>query len=501
MRPKLRHWQVDSRLPLSCQSSPWMSQRQLMTLAIETSCDDTSVAIVEKDVHNGQIVAQLHFHKKVTSDNSEYQGVHPLISLQSHQQNLANLVGEAMGCLPLQRHGSAPSASGVASRRLPDFISVTRGPGMRSNLFTGLDTAKGLAVAWQKPLVGVHHMQAHALTPRLVSALDSYRDANVQKEIASHTTAATCTPSFPFLSILASGGHTLLIHSASLTDHRIMGSTLDIAVGECLDKIARVALPTELLQTTKSTMYGALLEAFAFPPVQIAESVGHGRNEHGQEKSRSAPVVYTARSYLDQRNDKYNWTFLNHEEAVQKNTTEWGWAINQPLTKSGGGNRINSLEMSFSGLMTAVERIVRYGMDPTTGKLKQIARAAVDITQQERQAIAKEAMRAAFDHVASRVVLGLQSLQGSSTVNPAVVMAGGVAANSFLRHILASTLCAHGYPDVELHFPPPHLCTDNAAMIGWAGIEMFEAGHTSPFSIRAIRKWPLDKLLEPIEDG
>jgi len=110
-------------------------------------------------------------------------------------------------------------------------------------------------------------------------------------------------------------------------------------------------------------------------------------------------------------------------------------------------------------------------------------------------------MRAAFEHVASRIVLGLQSLETIAAVQPAVVIAGGVAANSFFRHILAATLCAKGYSNVELHFPPPHLCTDNAAMIGWTGMETFKAGHTSPLSIRAIRKWPLDELLHPNEDG
>lgn len=115
------------------------ARRRLMTLAIETSCDDTSVAIVEKGVNNDSTVARLHFHKKVTSNNTVFQGVHPLFTLKSHQENLANLVAEAIEHLP--KHGGL--------RRLPDFVSVTRGPGMRSNLFCGLDTAKGLAVAWQ----------------------------------------------------------------------------------------------------------------------------------------------------------------------------------------------------------------------------------------------------------------------------------------------------------------------------------------------------------------
>ena len=126
-----------------------------MTLAVETSCDDTSVAIVEKGRHSGRTTAQLHFHKKVTSNNSLYQGVHPLVSLQSHQESLAILIREAIQSLPsrdgkplLEKENQLGEIN-IAAKRLPDFISVTRGPGMRSNLFTGLDTAKGLAVAWQ----------------------------------------------------------------------------------------------------------------------------------------------------------------------------------------------------------------------------------------------------------------------------------------------------------------------------------------------------------------
>jgi N6-L-threonylcarbamoyladenine synthase len=152
-----------TRAPTLCRPL-WSSHRRLMTLAIETSCDDTSVAIVEKSPGNERPSAHLHFHKKVTSNNAEYQGVHPLVSLRSHQENLASLVSEAISHLPPKNcnHGDYLEAgaskreergekieTNIATKRLPDFISVTRGPGMRSNLFTGLDTAKGLAAAWQ----------------------------------------------------------------------------------------------------------------------------------------------------------------------------------------------------------------------------------------------------------------------------------------------------------------------------------------------------------------
>ncbi|KAI2477588.1 Glycoprotease pgp1 mitochondrial [Pyrenophora tritici-repentis] len=417
-----------------------------MTLAIETSCDDTSVAVVKKGCKNDRTTAQILFHKKVTSNNSEYQGVHPIVSLQSHQESLATLVGEAIRCLPMQ-DGELPSEDDrtgpipvdITTRTLPDFVSVTRGPGMRSNLFTGLDTAKGLAVAWQKPLVGVHHMQAHALTPRLVSALDAYKELNEPEAeclpngtIGRNPTQAHVSPDFPFLSVLASGGHTLLIHSASLTDHRVLGSTNDIAIGECLDKIARVVLPPEVLQATKSTMYGALLEDFAFPVSLREEPASHDT----PTLSSDLPVC-SADKYKNTFQHQYSWyeVPLNNEDSMIRNVTAWGWALNRPLTKSGGGIKINSLEMSFSGITTMIERIVRYGMDPITRKLNKKERAATEVSLEERRDLARETMRAAFEHVASRVVLGLQSQQELLEANPAVVMAGGVAANSFFRHM------------------------------------------------------------------
>ena len=128
------------------------NRRPLITLAIETSCDDTSVAILEHRDRARFPRAVLHFHKKITSNNSVYQGVHPIVSLESHQESLATLINEAIQELPsadFREDDDAIAVTNQAWRRKPDFISVTRGPGMRSNLFTGLDTAKGLAVAWQ----------------------------------------------------------------------------------------------------------------------------------------------------------------------------------------------------------------------------------------------------------------------------------------------------------------------------------------------------------------
>jgi N6-L-threonylcarbamoyladenine synthase len=337
-------------------------------------------------------------------------------------------------------------------------------------------------------------MQAHALTPRLVSALDV-------------PTTSTLEPDFPFLSVLASGGHTLLIQSTSVTDHRLLGTTNDIAIGEYLDKVARILLPTNLLQATKSTMYGALLEKFAFVENRNGD-VGRQGLENGSSESVPQPKTTmgapgcSAKQYLETAAGDYDWYEVpsNHEKAIENAVTEWGWSLNQPLITSHGGTKVNQVELSFSGLLTSVERVIQFKTDPIRRKRTKIERTADDISLVEKRHIARETMRAAFEHVAYRVILSLQSMPKDSAPR-SVVLAGGVAANSFLRHILASTLCARGYPHMKLYFPPPSYCTDNAAMIAWAGLEMFEAGYTDSLSIRAIRKWPLDQLLNPIVDG
>jgi N6-L-threonylcarbamoyladenine synthase len=250
-------------------------------------------------------------------------------------------------------------------------------------------------------------------------------------------------------------------------------------------------------------MYGALLEKFAFSgesavaPGKNAmkpEIVTQGQHRYYLEDGNAAEyqAKYATRyAYVVPRND---------EEALRQNTTKWGWSFNQPLVKASGGLKNKSMEMSFSGLMTGVERVVRFKRDTATGKSTRVERQPDDLTMEERRDIALEAMRAAFEHVASRVILGLKQVSASSPglANvQTVVMSGGVAANAYLRYILASMLVAHGYPDVRIVFPPPSLCTDNAAMIAWAGIEMYQAGHKDARTIRAIRKWPLDSLLSP----
>ncbi|KAK0753983.1 glycoprotease family-domain-containing protein [Schizothecium vesticola] len=241
---------------------PPQHERALLTLAIETSCDDTCVAVLEKSGPS----ARLLFNKKVTSDHRAFGGVHPAVAVIGHDAALATLVQEAIQHLP-EAPSPSPSPSPTNTivrtptpRRAPDFVAATRGPGMSANLSVGLNTAKGLACAWGVPLLGIHHMQAHLLTPRLVSALSLPFPSPPSPSPPSYT------PTFPFLTLLISGGHTLLLHSRSLTSHRLLATTSSHAIGNMLDATARLILPPSSTTSSPNVMYAAALESFAFPP-------------------------------------------------------------------------------------------------------------------------------------------------------------------------------------------------------------------------------------------
>ncbi|KAK0108635.1 hypothetical protein ONS95_003428 [Cadophora gregata] len=416
-------------------------QRTLLTLAIETSCDDTSVAVLEKHPNNS---ATIHFNEKITSDNRAYGGVHPVEAHISHQKTLSSLVNRALLSLPIQKSTESlenaifvKGQHGATLRKKPDFVTATRGPGMRASLITGVDTAKGLAVAWQVPFLGVNHMQGHALTPRLVSALDAGKEGLKGKDK---------DPEFPFLTLLVSGGHTMLVHSQSLCNHEILANTTDIAIGDMIDKCARDILPPSYLEGAKDVMYGPLLESFAFPDAQP-------EFQYVPPKSFGSP--------RHPMNQSYNWKLL------------------PPYSTPGReGPKGHADAFTYSGTGAAVRKIVERipGMDDS-----------------ERRALAGLAMMVAFEHLASRVLYALE--RPEIKVNTLVV-SGGVASNQFLKTILRTILDARGHENVKLVFPPPKFCTDNAAMIAWTGIEMYEAGWRTSLEAIAIRKWAIDPKAE-----
>lgn len=426
----------------------------LSTLAIETSCDDTSVALLEiqkDDRHHardlGHLRTHVSYHERITANSAAYNGIHPLVALHSHQTSLGSLVADAIA---------------TNDGRKPSFVSVTRGPGMRSNLATGLELAKGLALAWGVPLVGVHHMQAHALTPRLCSTLETLPDL-----YQGPWTSSTLQPSFPYLSVLASGGHTMLVKSAGLTEHQILATTGDIAIGDCIDKAARVLLPDDLIKPP----YGKALEEFAFPA---------GSSDY----SYVAPV--------------------RRQEELARRETRWGWSLAVPLAESKAGAKSSKrMTFSFAGLLTSIQRFMRHRLSDD-GVISPELRDTDSIPIDERRDMAREVLRVSFEHLASRILLylkdntGSTGMPGSGGSDPVdtVVVSGGVASNRYLRHVLRAMLDARGYSHIKVAFPPPSLCTDNALMIAWAGMEMYTSGYQSTFDITPIRKWSMDAKAE-----
>lgn len=281
-------------------------------------------------------------------------------------------------------------------------------------------------------------MQAHALTPRLYSALSNPVDVSIK-------------PAFPFLSLLASGGHTLLVHSTSLTSHHILANTVDIAIGDCLDKCARLILPPDVLAQSRSASYGRLLEEFAFP---IGPPYDY-KPPHGRA------------------------------EELARKPTKWGWSLGTPLAEVRSGSKSKNMEFSFTGTGSAVARIV------------ECQNLDCGLSEDERRDLARETMRVVFEHLASRVMMAFQELRRSHCqAIDTLVLSGGVASNGYLRHIILAFLEARGFGHVKVVCPPVELCTDNGAMIGWTGIEMYEAGWESEIGIQAVRKWSIDPRSE-----
>ncbi|KAI8360799.1 glycoprotease family-domain-containing protein [Blakeslea trispora] len=180
--------------------------RPLRVLGIETSCDDTSAAIVtsDREILSEVVKGQQELHEPMG-------GIVPTLASKGHSRNLPSVICEALESAKLTIQDL-------------DAIAVTRGPGLPPCLPVGLNAAKTLAAVSKKPLIGVHHMEAHALTARLTT----------------ENPLNAPFPAFPFMTLLISGGHTLLLTANNIGDYNQLGTTLDNAVGEAIDKTARL---------------------------------------------------------------------------------------------------------------------------------------------------------------------------------------------------------------------------------------------------------------------
>jgi N6-L-threonylcarbamoyladenine synthase len=334
-----------------------------LILALESSCDDSAAALVTSD---RQILAQA-----VVGQNDAHRpfgGVVPEIAARAHVEILPGLVRQVL-------HEADISIGDV------DAVAATAGPGLIGGVMVGLLTGKGLALSAGKPLIAVNHLEGHALSPRLV-------DPDLD---------------FPYLLLLASGGHCQLLEVAGVASYRRLATTIDDAAGEAFDKAA------------KSMGLG-------FPGGPAIEALA----ATGDAKAVPLP---------------------------------------RPLKGS------KEPHFSFAGLKAAVQRAVASG-----------EHVQADIAASFQQAV--------VDCFVDRTQRALDISDA-----PSLVVAGGVAANQAVRSGLEQLARQHGR---AFSVPPAWLCTDNAAMIGWAGAERFAAGLVDGLDVPARARWPLDESAETV---
>jgi N6-L-threonylcarbamoyladenine synthase len=341
-----------------------MAGKRAMTLilGIESSCDETAAALVTSD---RRIIA--HRLAGQESEHRPFGGVVPEIAARAHVEILPNLVTELL------------AEAGVEVDEV-DAIAATAGPGLIGGVMVGLVLGKGLALAAQKPLIAINHLEGHALSPMLS-----------QPDLA-----------FPYLLLLVSGGHCQLLLVEGVGRYRRLATTIDDAAGEAFDKSAK-------------------LLGLGFPGGPAVEKAAAQGDSGAVPLPR--PLVGTADPHF-----------------------------------------------SFAGLKSAVLRARDSG------------RYAVnDVAASFQQAV--------VDCLVDRTDRAL----GEAGTVTALVVAGGVAANQQIRAALAALATKHGLPFVA---PPLWLCTDNAAMIAWAGALRHVEGLSDGLDAPARARWPLDPSAE-----
>jgi len=333
----------------------------MYVLGIESSCDETAVAVYHatKGLIAHTLYSQIHTH-------SEYGGVVPELASRDHIRKLVPLIKSVLADADLQPNHI-------------DGIAYTAGPGLMGALLVGAATARSLAWTWQIPAIAVHHMEGHLLAPML-----EHRP-----------------PAFPFVALLISGGHTMLIEVQAIGKYHLLGESLDDAAGEAFDKTAK--------------MLG--LDYPGGP--KLAELASRGQ-------------------------DRFKFP--------------------RPMTDRPG------LEFSFSGLKTFTLNALH----------------ATEQTAQDKADIAFAFQRAVAETLSIKCKRALQQTQLKT-----LVVAGGVSANQEIRRQLQQMTSKEG---AEIYFPRPEFCTDNGAMIAYAGCQRLLAGQTQNLEIFARPRWPMNQL-------
>ncbi|QRV93877.1 glycoprotease/Kae1 family metallohydrolase [Ceratobasidium sp. AG-Ba] len=389
--------------------------RTFRVLAFETSADDTGVAIVDDTKVLSNVILKQH------ADHEEFRGIHPQVALQMHDKNLPTALRQALK---------------EASFNVQDIdgIAFTRGPGMPGCLAVGANAARTLAAALDKPLVGVHHMQAHALT-------------------ALYTSQPP--PSYPFLTLLVSGGHTLLLLAHSRTSFEIMATTRDDSIGNAFDRVATLLN----VPWSRERSAGASLEAFALGAPELSAPFPIPMS--GKLAFSYSGLISSVRAYILTRSDP---------------------------------------EMTIDPPQTFADPFLKHPPTPERAAMQERIRRTVEIMSlQERKSIAAAFQRAAVGQLEAKLRLGLKECLRKNVHPGSIVVSGGVASNSYLRARLRCVVESDTEAGIRLVFPPPALCTDNAVMIAWASLERFQGQDYDELSANIRPTWSIEDIC--VRDG
>jgi N6-L-threonylcarbamoyladenine synthase len=343
----------------------------MVVLGIETTCDETAAAVIERsDAGAGKILSNVVLSQ--ISEHAAFGGVVPEIAARAHVDALDTVIQRAI-------------AEADVSFSLLDGIAAAAGPGLIGGVIVGLTTAKAIALVTERPLVAVNHLEAHALTARLTDSI-----------------------AFPYCLFLASGGHTQIVAVLGVGNYQRLGTTVDDAIGEAFDKTAK-------------------LLGLGYPGGPQVEKEAHAGNP--------------ARFVLPR-------PMLGRPHA----------------------------DFSLSGLKTA---------------LRLEAEKIAPLTDQDVCDLCASFQQIIVEVVADRLRTGLKMFRDRHGKPSALVAAGGVAANEVIRKALHRVAFEGG---TALVVPPPQLCTDNGAMIAWAGAERLALGLTDPLDSKPQARWPLAQV-------
>ncbi|HQS68920.1 MAG TPA: tRNA (adenosine(37)-N6)-threonylcarbamoyltransferase complex transferase subunit TsaD [Novosphingobium sp.] len=388
-----------------------------LILGIESSCDETAAAVIDS---NGTTLAARIVAQRIASQDDAhrpYGGVVPEIAARAHVEVLGPMVGAVL------------ADAGLTLDDM-DAIAATAGPGLIGGVMVGLVTAKALAMAADKPLVAVNHLEGHALSPRLADP-------------ALH---------YPYLLLLVSGGHCQILEVAGVGQYRRLATTIDDALGEAFDKTAKIL-------------------GLGYPGGPAVERLAR----EGDPKAVPLPRPLVG-------SGEVHFSFAGLKSAVMraKEARVVGDILRQAQDERG---------------LAQDERGLAQDERMSGGHLDQEPARPEPVEGRQRYAdadIAASFQQAALDCVVDRTRIALGAATPGMT---ALVVAGGVAANAALRGALEALAAQHGLPLIA---PPPKLCTDNAAMIGWAGAERFALGYVDALDVAARPRWPLDANAAPV---